>query len=101
MNRSTEQWSPLRAARAPLIALGVTALFIFLFVKAAAELAAGQEADITGRQRGLKALLVVVLDTIGPTGVYIAGGVVGCLLLYWLVRRITNPPMVTTLTPPA
>ena len=89
------------AAKSPLVVLAVIAFSVFLLVNAAAELADGEDVTVTGRNRGLKKLLAFVLETIGPTGVYIVGGVLSGLALYRLVQRIKNPPVVTILTPSA
>jgi hypothetical protein len=66
---------------------------------AAAEMVEEGEAEVRGRNRLLKQIFVWVLDLIGPTGVYIAGGILILLLTPYLVQRVKDPPVITTLQP--
>ena len=101
LSSNTSQLSPVQAATKPLLSVVGIALVTFLLSSAAAELESGETATISGRRRGLKRLLVAILDIIGPTGVYILGGLAFLAAVAWLYRRVTNPPIVTTLTPSA
>ncbi len=95
----TVEFSKLRAALAPggfgLLATGMT----WLFYHAALALEAGDEADIRGRNKGIKQALLWIMETVGPTGVVILGGIVVALSIATLVKRVGDPPIMTTLKP--
>lgn len=91
--------TPVQAAKSPIFALILIGAGTLLLSNAAAELADGGEASISGRRSGLKRLFVFILDTIGPIGVYVIGGIAVFAAVLWLVRQVSNPPVTTTLTP--
>lgn len=92
-----EQYGLARAAGAPLITGALMSAFTYVSAMAATGLASGEEADIHGRNRAAKSAFVWALDLIGPTGVWIVGGlaVVGCIL--WMVGRVKRPPLMVTI----
>ena len=95
----TVEFSPLRAALAPLGWGSGAAFFTFLFYHAALAMQAGEEATIQGRHRGIKRMLAWAIDVVGPTGVLVVGGLLVAATGYWLVKRVGDPPIMTTLTP--
>lgn len=88
------QFSIFRAALTPLISIAVVTLFTYLGYGAAVQMAAGDTADISGRNAGVKRILASGLDILGPYGVAIIGGIIGVLCLIWLVNRIKTPPFI-------
>jgi hypothetical protein len=92
-----EQYGIARAAGAPLITGALMSAFTYVSAMAATGLANGEQADVHGRNRATKAMFVWALDLVGPTGVWIVGGlaVVGCVL--WMVSRVKRPPLMVTI----
>jgi hypothetical protein len=91
--------SKLSAAKGPFVAVVAAGFFTSILADAAEEIAAGDEVSTTGRRAGLKKLLVLVLELIGTTGVYVLGGVAVVAAVVWLCKSVANPPVTTILKP--
>ena len=87
-----DQHSVAEATYAPLMSLTITALITWLLAAAASTIRAAEDIDIEGRNAGLKALFVWLLDFIGPIGIYIVGGLLCVLFLMAVVVGIKEPP---------
>jgi hypothetical protein len=74
--RSTKTLNPMSAAVVPGIGIAVTIFVGWLLAMGAAALAEGGEAEVNGRRRGLKRMLLWVTETLGPTGVWIIAGLI-------------------------
>lgn len=92
-----EQYSAGRAALAPMVTLLAVAGFTYLSVLAASEIAGGAVAEVRGRNQLMKSLYVWVLQTLGPTGVMIAGALIALGAVAWLVQRVKQPPRMVTI----
>ncbi len=95
----TVEWGPIRASLGPLAFGSFVGALTWVFHAAAVAMAAGAEAEATGRRAGLKKLVMWMIETIGPTGVLVFGGLVLALTAVHLWKRVTTPPVWTTLTP--
>jgi hypothetical protein len=93
----TEKHSLPRAVFPSLMTLTVFIIITRILHGAAAAIAGGEEADISGRHSGLKALFLWVLDLLGPTGILIIGGLLMLFPLIILVKRIKQPTIITTI----
>jgi hypothetical protein len=85
------EYSRWRAALGPLIALTVFGLGTLALRVAAIAIRAVDEVEVSGRRQGLKKLFVWVLDTLGPMGVSIAGGLLVLLSGWVLYSRLQEP----------
>ncbi len=97
LNRSIEPYTKNKAIKLPLWVLGILTFMIFLSANVASKLANGEHVSTRGRRAGLKKLFVAILDLIGPVGVYIIGIVLCIATVYWMIKRIENPPSYTHL----
>ena len=95
----TVEWGPIRASLGPLTFGSVVAFMTWAMHGAASALAAGAEAEVSGRRAGLKKLVMWMIDLVGPTGVLVGGGLVLALTGVFLWKRVTTPPVWTTLEP--
>lgn len=95
----TVQWGPVRASLGPLTFGGIAGGLTWMLHAAAQAMAAGAEAEASGRRAGLKRLIMGSIDLVGPMGVLVVGGLVLALTGMVLVKRIKSPPLVTTLKP--
>lgn len=93
----TEEYNVFRAIYASLMTLSGLIIITWLIHGAAASIVEGAEADISGRNSGIKALFVWVLELLGPTGVLIVGALLMFFAVMTLVRRIKQPTIVTTI----
>jgi hypothetical protein len=93
----TESYTKIRAIYMPLMMLTIFGFLTWVMHGAAADIAAGAEAEISGRHRGIKAIFYWVMDLIGPTGVLILGGLFIALAVMMLVQRFKTPPIITRL----
>ena len=91
------EYGKVRAAFGPLLFGGLTVFFTWLLHMAAVEIAAGAEAEFSGRNSGVKRLLFWVMDVIGPVGVLIVGALVLGVTGWTLVSRVKTPPIMHTL----
>jgi hypothetical protein len=96
--KDEQQYGLAGAAFAPLATTLVLAGVTWFLMGAARELDAGVEVTIRGSQRGLKRMVALALDLLGPTGVMIVGGLLVVASIAWLVARLKNPPLMATLT---
>jgi hypothetical protein len=92
LRRYDDSLSRPRAALPALTALTVFGFGTVIAVRAAAALQAADEVVVSGRKKGLKQLVVWVLETLGPTGVAVIGGLICALCLWTLQRRLRTPP---------
>ncbi len=96
---ATVEWGPVRAALGPLAFGSFAAFMTWVLHGAAVAIAAGAEAEASGRRAGLKKLVLWAVDLVGPIGVLVSGGLVLLLTGAHLWQRVTNPPVWTTLKP--
>ncbi|HJU38636.1 MAG TPA: hypothetical protein VJ724_03625 [Tahibacter sp.] len=92
LREHVDEVSRPRAAVGSLTALTVFGIGTVVLAQAAAAIQAAGEVEITGRRAGLKKLVTGVLDTLGPTGVSIIGGILCLLALLVFVQRMREPP---------
>jgi hypothetical protein len=97
--RYEDSYTRPRAAVGALTGLTVFGFGTALAMKAAAAFQAAGEIEITGRKKGLKQLVVWLLELLGPTGVGIIGGLICALCLWTLVQRLKAPPHMQILQP--
>ncbi len=93
----TESYSKLRAVYAPLLTLTILGFLTWLFHGAAKDIAAGAEADFSGRNSGIKAIFFWIIDVIGPIGVLVIGSLLMALAVMALIQRYKEPPIITKL----
>jgi hypothetical protein len=94
------EYSRWRAAVGPLIALTVFGLGTLALRVAAIAIRAVDEVEVSGRRQGMKKLFVWVLDSLGPTGVSVAGGLLVLLSGWVLYSRLREPQRLHILQPP-
>lgn len=92
-----DQYSKARAAFASALTLSIFALGTGIAVKAAIAIRAVDEYVVEGRRKGMKQLVVWVLDTLGPWGVGVMGALLCALALLVLSSRLREPPFVRIL----
>lgn len=95
--RYEDQYSPARAAFGSIVGLTIVGFISKIAASAAATIRSAEDYAVEGRRKGLKQLVVSVLDMLGPTGVWVIGGTICALLAVGLYSRITAPPFVTVL----
>ena len=88
---SEHQYSVPRAAFGSLASLTTFGLLTWGGAKFAALLRAAEDYDIEGSRQGTKQLIAWVLEWLGPTGVYIVGGLFCALSALVLYQRVTSP----------
>jgi len=93
----TESYTKIRAIYMPLVTLTFFGFLTWLLHGTAAEIAAGAEAEFSGRHRGIKALFYWIMELIGPTGVLIIGSLFMALTVMVLIQRFKEPPIITKL----
>ena len=94
---SEDNYSIPRAAFGSLTALTVFGLLTWGGAKFAAMLQAAEDYDISGSNRGAKQLIAWVLELLGPTGVYVVGGIFCALSAMVLYSRVTQPQQMVIL----
>lgn len=92
LRRYEDSLSRPRAALPALTGLTVFGIGTVIAMRAAEALRAADEVLVSGRKKGLKQLVVWVLETLGPTGVALLGGLICALCLWTLQRRLRTPP---------
>lgn len=98
-NATTIHMSRLRASIPPIVVSLIIAVITWLLHKAAVGIQ-GEKTDIVkGRYRVIKQFLYWILDTLGPTGIQITGGIIIFIVLCTIIPMIKTPPIITTLTP--
>jgi len=91
--RYEDQHTRPRAAFGALVALTIFGLGTWGLRAAAIAFQTAEEVEISGRKKGLKQLFVWVLETLGPTGVTVIGGLICALSAWVLVNQLRNPPL--------
>lgn len=97
-SRREIQYGPLRAGVGPLVSIVVVGGITAALWAGARSLAAGDDVDTDGRRGLFKKVFVWVLDLLGPTGVLVLGGVIVLALLWWLVARVKDPPLMAVIS---
>lgn len=92
LKRYEDTLSRPRAVLPSLIALTVFGFGTAIAIRAAAALQAADEVVVSGRKKGLKQLFVWILETLGPTGVAVIGGLICALCLWTFTGRLRAPP---------
>lgn len=90
--RYEDQTNRARAAFGPLLALTIFGFGTKIAASAAAAIRAAEEYEVSGRKKGLKQLIVWVLDTLGPVGCWVIGGILLALSAWVLYDRLRTPP---------
>lgn len=90
--RYEDSYGKLRAAFASALTFSLLAMATAVATKAAIAIRAADEIEISGRKKGLKQIAVWVLDTLGPWGCSILGGLLCALALFVLIQRVQAPP---------
>jgi hypothetical protein len=85
-----------------IIGPGITALGAIvvtgIFLMALADPEGGENYEGTGKGAGMKRLMASLLLKVGPGGVIGIGAIVLAGALFWMYRRIKNPPIKTVLS---
>jgi hypothetical protein len=89
------EFTPLRAALAPLVTAAVLAMLTWALRDSAR--GALPAPNSHGRHAALKELLYRFALWIGPTGVLVIGGIALAIALLWLVAQVREPPIMLTL----
>lgn len=95
--RFEDQFGKARAAFASALTLSILALGTGIAVQAAIAIRSVDEYVIEGRRKGMKQLVVWVLDTLGPWGVGVIGVLLCGLAVLVLNERLRQPPFVRIL----
>lgn len=90
--RFEDQFGKARAAFASALTFSLLAMGTAIASKAATAIRAADEVEISGRKKGLKQIVVWALDTLGPWGCSILGGLLCALALFVLIQRVQAPP---------
>lgn len=97
--RTLSHYGRPRAAVAPLVAAAVLVGLTLAMRAAAIDIASGASTEVSGRRAFLKRIIAQVLEFLGPWGVTILGGLCVAGTLWWLVKRVADPPVVARLKP--
>lgn len=92
-------YSRWRAALGPLVSLTVFGLGTLALRAAAVAIREADEIEVSGRRQGLKKLFAWVLDTLGPMGVSVTGGLLVLLSGWALYTRLQRPQRLHILQP--
>lgn len=92
-----DAYSVPRAALGSLTALTVFGLLTWGGAYFAKLLRASEDYEISGGKQGLKQLIAWVLELLGPTGVYVIGGLICALCALSLHSRVTQPQVMLIL----
>jgi hypothetical protein len=95
--RFEDQYSRARAAFGAALSLTIFGFITKFSASAAAVIRAAEDYEVDGRKKGLKQLIVWVLDFLGPTGVWVIGGSICALLAWSLYSHLKAPPFMTLL----
>jgi hypothetical protein len=74
-----------------LIGLGVTVGLTWLIHSMAADIASGQEVDVSGRKSLYKRIFAWLAETLGTTGTLAVGGLIALACLYFMYQAYKNP----------
>lgn len=86
------QFGRIRSAIKPSIYLIAFMAFSSLLYS----LAGATDVVISGANRGSKHLLLGLANVLGATGTLVLGSALALLCIWWLVRRVKNPPLMLT-----
>jgi hypothetical protein len=92
-----DQYSRARAAFGAALSLTIFGFGTKIAASAAAVIRSAEDYEVDGRKKGLKQLIVWVLDLLGPAGVWVIGGSICALLAWSLYSHIKAPPFITIL----
>jgi hypothetical protein len=87
-----DRYNVLRAAFGSLMGLTIFGGLTWLAVQASKVLRAAGDYEVEGSRAGLKKLIGWILETLGPTGCTIVGGLICALIAWNLVNRVKQPP---------
>jgi hypothetical protein len=90
--------SKARGMSPGLLGASFSLMITTLMCSAASSIQAGEEAVISGRNRGVKRAFVWVADFIGPVGVGVIGAALVALFLFLAYRGFQTPPEMRVLT---
>lgn len=82
-----------QASLQPLAWMAGIGFLTFVFYMAAADMAEGEEVDVSGRRGGMKRLVAWLIGLIGPTGVLIFGAILIAICFAVLIMRAADPPI--------
>lgn len=91
-----KEFTPLRAAIAPIVVGLITCLMTWLF---ASDVLFDENYVPTGRRRASQELVLKITEALGSTGVVIVGALVLIGCIWWGVRRFKNPPIMVSIKP--
>ncbi len=87
-----DEMTRVRAAVGPLTGLTVLSILTWICFNAATAIRAAGEIHAEGRKKGLKLLILNILDLLGPIGVSVIGGLLLALTAWYLVVKVNQPP---------
>ncbi len=90
--------SKARGALPGLLGASFSMMITTLMCMAASSIQAGEEAVISGRNRGAKRIFVWVVDLLGPVGVGVIGGALVALFMFLAYHGFKKPPEMRILT---
>lgn len=90
------EFTPLRAAVAPIVVGLLTCLMTLLF---ASDVLTKESHAPSGRHRASRELVLNIIEALGTTGVIAVGALVLVGCVWWGVRRVKNPPIVVSIKP--
>jgi len=94
-NESIHQQGRIRASLMPVSMIVLFSFLTWLFAKAANQI--GDEGVGDRELSGMKAFFAGALDFVGATGIYIIGGLLVALYVWYWIRKLRNPPLMTIL----
>jgi hypothetical protein len=97
LQHGRDEVSRVRAAVGPLTGLTVLSLLTWVCFNAATAVRAAGEIEAEGRKKGLKLLILNVLDVLGPIGVSVIGGMLLALTAWYLYAKVSQPPRLQVL----
>jgi hypothetical protein len=97
VRREETQFSMLRAIAIPLLWTVGIALFTWICVEAARELAGGADVPQRHATRPRNALFAAVLALIGPVGAFVLGSLATAAAGRWTYQRWRQPPLMVRL----
>jgi hypothetical protein len=92
-----DAYSIPRAALGSLTALTTFGILTWGGASFAGALRAAEDYEISGSKQGVKQLIAWVLEFLGPTGVYVIGGLICALCGMTLYSRVTSPQVMLIL----
>ncbi len=96
-SETVDAYSVPQAAYPSLMSLTIFGLLTWFGGWFAGALRAAEDYEISGSNQGTKALIATVLEFLGPTGVYIIGGIICALCAMALYSRVTQPQVMMVL----